>query len=328
MTIPDKTLLDILVCPVSKTPLKYDEESNKLVSVEAGNSYPVEDGIPILLPNKLEDFKKLEAEYHDMESDTYDEINMLSSYRVVYHHEKYLKHLKELPTGSIVLEVGGGDGTDASKLLDSELIVIQSDISAGMVKKAKTKVSSDQINSSAFHIVCDAEQIPCESGSVDAVIIVAALHHLPSPEAFFKEVNRVLKSGGLLVVGFEPNTWPYFFIYPLLKKMGELLGVRKRFKFTEISIADQETNGFNENDLRLFLHAGNLEIVELQRVFFINGFVHLVLSSINSKFFSKDKKIDLPIFAQKIIIKFDNLISHIPLLRRFCWHWTLIAKKL
>ena len=83
------------------------------------------------------------------------------------------------------------------------------------LKKAKTKVSSDQINSSAFHIVCDAEQIPCESGSVDAVIIVAALHHLPSPEAFFKEVNRVLKSGGLLVVGFEPNTWPYFFIYPL-----------------------------------------------------------------------------------------------------------------
>jgi|TARA_B110000879_G_scaffold211548_1_gene304630 ubiquinone/menaquinone biosynthesis C-methylase UbiE len=328
MTIPNKTLLDILVCPISKTPLKYDEEANELVSVEAGHAYPVEDGIPILLPPKLDEFKKLEAEYHDTESDSYDEINMLSSYRVVYHHEKYLEHLKGLPAGSIVLEVGGGDGTDASKLLDSELIVIQSDISFGMVKKAKTKASSEQINSSAFHVVCDAEQIPCESGSVDAVIIVAALHHLPSPEIFFKEVNRVLKSGGLLVVGFEPNTWPYFFIYPFLKRVGQLLGVRKRFKYTEISIADQETNGFNEKDLRFFLQAGNLEIVELQRVWFLNGFIHMVLSSINSKFFSKDKKIDLPIFAQKIIIKFDNLISHIPLFRRFCWHWTLIAKKL
>ena len=328
MTIPNKTLLDILVCPISKTPLKYDEEANELVSVEAGHAYPVVDGIPVLLPPKLDEFKKLEAEYHDTESDSYDEINMLSSYRVVYHHEKYLEHLKGLPAGSIVLEVGGGDGTDASKLLDSELIVIQSDISFGMVKKAKTKASSEQINSSAFHVVCDAEQIPCESGSVDAVIIVAALHHLPSPEIFFKEVNRVLKPGGLLVVGFEPNTWPYFFIYPFLKRMGQLLGVRKRFKYTEISIADQETNGFNEKDLRFFLQAGNLEIVELQRVWFLNGFIHMVLSSINSKFFSKGNKIDLPVFAQKIIIKFDNLISHIPLLRRFCWHWTLIAKKL
>jgi len=328
MTVPDKTLLDILVCPLSKTPLKYDEATNELVSVKVGHVYPIDGGIPILLPHILEDFKKLEAEYHDTESDSYDEINMLSSYRVVYQHEKYLEHLKSLPAGSIVLEVGGGDGTDASKLLDSELTVIQSDISVGMVKKAKTKVSSDQINSSAFHIVCDAEQIPCENGSVDAVIIVAALHHLPSPEAFFKEVNRVLKSGGLLVIGFEPNTWPYFIIYPLFKRIGKLLGVRKRFKYTEISIADQETKGFKEKDLRFFLESGKLEMVELQRVWFLNGFIHMVLSSINSKFFSKDKKIDLPVFVQKIIVKFDILISHIPLLRRFCWHWTVIAKKL
>ena len=86
MTIPNKTLLDILVCPISKTPLKYDEEANELVSVEAGHAYPVVDGIPVLLPPKLDEFKKLEAEYHDTESDSYDEINMLSSYRVVYHH--------------------------------------------------------------------------------------------------------------------------------------------------------------------------------------------------------------------------------------------------
>ena len=315
------------VCPVCKMDLNSIDAS-KIRCNSCDYNYHVDDGIPILLPHKLDEFKQLEADYHDIESDSYAEINMISSYRVVYHHEKYLEHLRELPAGSVVLEVGGGDGTDASKLLDSELIVIQSDISVGMVKKAKTKVSPDQINSSSIHVVCDAEQIPCKSGSIDAVIIVAALHHLPSPEVFFKEVNRVLKPGGLLVVGFEPNTWPYFVIYPLLKKMGELLGVRKRFKYTEISIADQETKGFNEKDLKLFLQAGNLEIVKLQRVFFLNGFVHLVLASINSKFYSKDDMVDLPVFAQKIVILFDNFISHIPLLRRFCWHWTLIAKKL
>jgi uncharacterized protein YbaR (Trm112 family) len=36
MTILDQKLLDILVCPVSKKPLKYDKEANELISEEAG----------------------------------------------------------------------------------------------------------------------------------------------------------------------------------------------------------------------------------------------------------------------------------------------------
>ena len=41
MTILDQTLLDILVCPVSKKPLEYDKEANELISKEAGLAYPV-----------------------------------------------------------------------------------------------------------------------------------------------------------------------------------------------------------------------------------------------------------------------------------------------
>ena len=52
MTILDKKLLDILICPVSKKPLSYDEEANELVSEEAGLAYPVKDGIPVMLPEE------------------------------------------------------------------------------------------------------------------------------------------------------------------------------------------------------------------------------------------------------------------------------------
>ena len=45
----DKKLLDILVCPISKGPLKYNKETNELISLEAGLAFPVEDGIPIML---------------------------------------------------------------------------------------------------------------------------------------------------------------------------------------------------------------------------------------------------------------------------------------
>jgi len=45
----DPKLLDILVCPLTKTSLKYNEESGELISEKAGLAYPVRDGIPIML---------------------------------------------------------------------------------------------------------------------------------------------------------------------------------------------------------------------------------------------------------------------------------------
>ncbi len=45
----DKKLLSILVCPVSKAPLVYKEESNELFCKASGLAYPVRDGIPVML---------------------------------------------------------------------------------------------------------------------------------------------------------------------------------------------------------------------------------------------------------------------------------------
>lgn len=45
----DPKLLDILVCPLTKGPLKYDREANELISEKGGLAYPIRDGIPIML---------------------------------------------------------------------------------------------------------------------------------------------------------------------------------------------------------------------------------------------------------------------------------------
>ena len=45
----DKKLLEILVCPVSKAPLIYDQENEELVCKASGLAYPIRDGIPIML---------------------------------------------------------------------------------------------------------------------------------------------------------------------------------------------------------------------------------------------------------------------------------------
>lgn len=45
----DRELLDLLVCPVSKAPLIYREESQELLCPASGLAYPIRDGIPVLL---------------------------------------------------------------------------------------------------------------------------------------------------------------------------------------------------------------------------------------------------------------------------------------
>ncbi len=48
----DPKLLEILVCPVSHGPLRYDRERQELISEAASLAYPIRDGIPIMLADE------------------------------------------------------------------------------------------------------------------------------------------------------------------------------------------------------------------------------------------------------------------------------------
>ena len=48
----DQRLLEIIVCPLTKTTLEYDAERQELISRAAKLAYPIRDGIPIMLPDE------------------------------------------------------------------------------------------------------------------------------------------------------------------------------------------------------------------------------------------------------------------------------------
>jgi len=48
----DPKLLELLVCPVTKTTLTYDADAQELISRVAKLAYPIRDGIPIMLPEE------------------------------------------------------------------------------------------------------------------------------------------------------------------------------------------------------------------------------------------------------------------------------------
>ena len=48
----DPKLLEILVCPLTKSTLHYDSERQELVSRAAGLAYPIRGGVPVMLPGE------------------------------------------------------------------------------------------------------------------------------------------------------------------------------------------------------------------------------------------------------------------------------------
>lgn len=51
----DPRLLEILVCPVTRSALTYDREANELVSRAAGLAFPIRNGVPVMLRDEARD---------------------------------------------------------------------------------------------------------------------------------------------------------------------------------------------------------------------------------------------------------------------------------
>lgn len=60
----DPKLLEILVCPVTKTVLHYDKTQQELISTAANLAFPVRDGIPIMLEDEARTLTAEEKEHY------------------------------------------------------------------------------------------------------------------------------------------------------------------------------------------------------------------------------------------------------------------------
>ena len=59
---PDRKLLESLICPVTKAPLRYDSAKQELVSPQAGLAFPIRDGVPIMLAGEARELSDAERD--------------------------------------------------------------------------------------------------------------------------------------------------------------------------------------------------------------------------------------------------------------------------
>lgn len=102
----------------------------------------------------------------------------------------------KINASSVVADVGTGTGFIAEAALATGARVIGIDSSDGMLAEARSRFSADRFDARAG----DAERLPLETGEVDAVFANMVLHHAEDPPRAIREMARVLRPGGMLVI--------------------------------------------------------------------------------------------------------------------------------
>jgi SAM-dependent methyltransferase len=111
--------------------------------------------------------------------------------RTIYSHY-YQLILQECRPGP-TLEIGGGVGN--LKRFAGDILTV------------------DILPAPWLDVVCDAQQLPFAQASFENIVMFDVLHHLANPSDFFREAERILRSGGKLVVlepAITPVSWMFY----------------------------------------------------------------------------------------------------------------------
>jgi ubiquinone/menaquinone biosynthesis C-methylase UbiE len=159
-------------------------------------------------------------EIKDIEQFKFDDASSYDSYADDYHHyidklcepfAKQMVNLAHLQPWHRVLDVGTGTGiiaNYAARLIDNSVSVFGIDLSEGMLKKSILNAKKLSITNVQFHHM-DAENLELPSESFDSVISMYAIDHFPNAAQALKEMHRVLKPGGRLVVSMGCRIPPW-----------------------------------------------------------------------------------------------------------------------
>lgn len=173
------------------------------------------------------------------------------------------------------------------------------DLSKEMLDAARKKHKGIEL------IEADAEKLPLPKESFDLVIGRGILHHLPNPEKGLKEVGRVLKKKGIVVIS-DTTTNPILSIFRKIayKRTGHFSKTHKAFKRKKL------LNLFEKNGLRVLKTEGWGYLA------FPFAFPDII------KVFRF-----LPYSIFRTFVFMDNILRKIPLINKLSWHTIVLAEK-
>ena len=159
-------------------------------------------------PEDRYDGPNAEIHRYDAEGDTeylltkpFSPINRTKNVRVLHSFLVAAEHL-DLPPAGRVLDLGGGSAWVSELLAKLGFRPFTLDLSSALLSIGRKRFEREGL--APRFIVGDMTHIPVGTGSMDAVIVIDALHHVPDVPAVFREAYRILAEGGRFVLA-EPG---------------------------------------------------------------------------------------------------------------------------
>jgi demethylmenaquinone methyltransferase/2-methoxy-6-polyprenyl-1,4-benzoquinol methylase len=166
----------------------------------------------------------------DSVASKYDVMNDLMSMGLHRAWKAYTVMVADVKEGQQVLDIAGGTGDLAlafAPKVGSTGCVVHTDINEAMLREGRNRMlDAGKILPTT---VCDAEHLPFADASFDLVTVAFGLRNMTHKDEALKEMNRVLKPGGkLLVLEFSKIAKPLEKVYDwysfnVLPKLGKLV---------------------------------------------------------------------------------------------------------
>ncbi len=230
-------LLPLLASPETGGPLELTatrQEGSEIISGlltdASGHIFPIEDGIPRLLPIQLLDAQKSEIAARDAQVADYDQMAFLNAFGKI---EIPLTQ-KTLGARKIdrLLEAGCGTGRMTPQLAQRVQEMVAIDFSLESLRVNAKKIKEAGIKN--VHLVqADLCRLPFASARFDRVVSCQVLEHVPGPKARLAAVAqlaRVLRPGGVLTLSAYKHS---LFTKLFAQKEGVHEGGIPYFRFTQ-----------------------------------------------------------------------------------------------
>ena len=195
----------------------------------------------------------------------YDLMNDLMSGGLHRAWKAYTVMVANLREGDRVLDIAGGTGDLAlafAKKVGASGQVVHTDINEAMLRTGRDRLLDAGVILPT--VVCDAEKLPFPDGHFDVVSVAFGLRNMTHKDAALREMARVLKPGGkLLVLEFSQVAGP-------LRKAYDLYSFKVLPRLGSLVAGDAESYRYLAESIRM--HPNQQELKALMKS---NGFGHV-----------------------------------------------------
>tara|TARA_B100000809_G_scaffold161517_1_gene158820 strand:- start:127 stop:1068 length:942 start_codon:yes stop_codon:yes gene_type:complete len=177
-------------------------DSKKEINFNENFEYKFFKDIPDLFLEDGNSLTKIQSDfYNDVKFPNYDNVEDFGSLLDKSRRSIFVKKLDdEIPMGSNILEAGCGTGQMSIVLSRYARQIYGIDLSKGSLIEAKQFINSNDIKS--VHLFrMNIFKLFFEENTFDVIISNGVLHHTYNPKLAFSKLVRVLKPGGIIVIG-------------------------------------------------------------------------------------------------------------------------------